>query len=198
MVPAGRPWGRGHRGLTHLRWSGSAPLLEARWLSGLVVPRPTGRRAGQGVPACLYLRSPLFSAPWFSGVASWSVGHGPRLLRRVLLVFSIKFSSLYGAQDGGLLVALGYPARRRAQPADGERCWVRGAGRRNPCSGPWPREPPLERSVTVSREGPRRLWGHPDPRSLPAAPPGPAGRKDPRGEFVSPDLWGCLVVLKEL
>lgn len=45
---------------------------------------------------------------------------------------------LYGAQDGGLLVALGYPPLS-AEPVEREMCWVQGLGRCSRPSGhrPW-------------------------------------------------------------
>lgn len=60
------------------------------------------------------------------------------------------FLLLYGAQDGGLLAALGYPAIS-AEPVEGEMCWLRSLGSRSDPSGHRPWEPLLERSVTVHR-----------------------------------------------
>ena len=59
------------------------------------------------------------------------------------------FLPWYGAQDGGLMVTLGYPALN-AEPAEREMCWVQGLGR---CSHPFghrPWKPSLSRLVTVS------------------------------------------------
>lgn len=64
---------------------------------------------------------------------------------------------LYGAQDGGLLAALGYPAVS-AEPVEGEMCWVRSLGSRPNPSGQRPWEPPLERSVTVHRTRGAASW----------------------------------------
>lgn len=47
------------------------------------------------------------------------------------------FLPWYGAQDGGLMVTLGYPALN-AEPAEREMCWVQGLGR---CSHPFGHRP---------------------------------------------------------
>lgn len=69
------------------------------------------------------------------------------------------FLLLYGAQDGGLLAALRYPAIS-AEPVEGEMCWVRSLGRRSNPSGHRPWEPLLERSVTVRRTRESPSWCH--------------------------------------
>lgn len=58
------------------------------------------------------------------------------------------FLRLYGAQDGGLPVALGYSAIS-AEPAEREMFWVQSLGRCSRPSGHRPWEPLLERSVIV-------------------------------------------------
>lgn len=66
-----------------------------------------------------------------------------------LLVFNkVFFFPLYGVQDGGLLVTLGYPATS-AEPAEREICWVRSLGRCSRPSSHRPWESLFERSVSV-------------------------------------------------
>lgn len=106
---------------------------------------------------------------------------------------------MYRSQDGGLLVALGYPALS-AEPAEREMYWVRGPGCSSRPSGHRPWEHPLERSVTVPWVGQAHCkWtGKPRVSYLPYSvfaqlPPGFTifGARGPwREEFQS--LLSCL------
>lgn len=147
------------------RWAQNYPILQGRGCppcpgvaalhAGSRSPswqRPKGRK-GTGIQPAPALQEFTFLGCCFFPDLGKSI---PRTQLNVSVPPSLNWVSkkvflffpLYGAQNGSLLVALGYPAIS-AEPFEREMCWVRSLGSSFHPSGHRPREPLLERSVTV-------------------------------------------------